>query len=70
MRFGLILQGFSEVFSGAQSRDRTDDLMLTMHVLYQLSYLGPLPLPYVGRDSASQSNRSPREGEGAQERGV
>ncbi|MEN9390254.1 MAG: hypothetical protein RLZZ283_354 [Candidatus Parcubacteria bacterium] len=26
--------------AGAENRDRTDDLILTMDVLYQLSYLG------------------------------
>ncbi len=35
--FMLVFKG---VLNGAQSRNRTDDLMLTMHVLYQLSYLG------------------------------
>ena len=29
------------VGDGAQERNRTADLMLTMHVLYRLSYLGP-----------------------------
>lgn len=31
----------SKGFTGAKNRDRTDDLLITNQLLYQLSYLGP-----------------------------
>ena len=47
---------------GGARRDRTDDLMLAKHALYQLSY-GPLSLKEAGRSwEPSSIRRSPARG--------
>ena len=45
---------------GGARRDRTDDLMLAKHPLYQLSY-GPLSLAHVGNPSGSRRHGYSRE---------
>ena len=44
----------SEIYIGAQGRNRTTDTVIFSHVLYQLSYLGAGPAedPGAGRDRA------------------
>jgi len=45
-RFGICPRGF--FVSGADNRARTGDLLLTMEMLYQLSYVGVLVLILFG----------------------
>ena len=40
----------AEAGDGADERDRTADLLITNQLLYQLSYVGTLALPYVFAD--------------------